>query len=32
MRTFIRKHSHGDLADEEISAHVYYAMILALSA
>jgi glutamate--cysteine ligase catalytic subunit len=32
MRNFIRKHSYGDLANEEISAQVYYAMILALSA
>jgi glutamate--cysteine ligase catalytic subunit len=31
MRSFIRN-SHGDLANEEISAQVYYAMILELSA
>jgi glutamate--cysteine ligase catalytic subunit len=31
MRSFIRKHSSGDLANEEISAQVYYAMILALT-
>jgi glutamate--cysteine ligase catalytic subunit len=31
MRSFISKHSHSDSADDEISAQVYYAMIMALS-